>query len=98
MAIQTVRLVFDSDLDRPEKNITALRFPDTPDLQIPETLVRQFRVEIQMPDGTWQTLGIYDNHQRLRKIAVRAEVLAVKCTVLQTGSGKPERIFAFDVM
>ena len=97
-AIQTVRLVFDSDLDRPEKNITALRFPDTPDLQIPETLVRQFRVEIQMPDGTWQTLGIYDNHQRLRKIAVRAEVLAVKCTVLQTGSGKPERIFAFDVM
>jgi hypothetical protein len=96
--IQTVRLVFDSDLDRQEKNITALRFLDTPDLQIPETLVRQFKLEIQVTDGTWQTVGIYDNYQRLRKITIGTEVLAIKCTVLATGSGKAERIFAFDVM
>ena len=95
--LSEVRLVFDSDLNRQEKNITALRFLDTPDLQIPETLVRRFRLEIRAADGNWQIVGEYDNHQRLRRIPVSGRVLGVKCTILATGSGRPERIFAFDV-
>ena len=95
--LSEVRLVFDSDLNRLEKNITALRFLDTPDLQIPETLVRKFRLEIQTADGSWQTVGEFDNYQRLRRIPVSGNVTGVKCTILATGSGKPERIFAFDV-
>ena len=96
--LSEVRLVFDSDLNRREKNITALRFLDTPDLQIPETLVRKFRLEAQLPDGSWQTIGEYENHQRLRRIPVSGRVRSIKCTILATGSGRAERIFAFDVM
>ena len=95
--LQEVRLVFDSDLNHREKNITALRFLDTPNLQIPSTLVRKFRLEMQTPDGTWKEIGVYDNYQRLRRIPVSGKALAVKFTILATGSGNAERIFAFDV-
>jgi hypothetical protein len=96
--LSEVRLVFDSDFNHREKNITALRFLNTPDLKIPETLVRKFRLEIQNAGGNWQTVGEYDNYQRLRRIPVSGKVSAVKFTILATGSGKAERIFAFDVM
>ncbi|MBQ7393835.1 MAG: FAD-dependent oxidoreductase [Lentisphaeria bacterium] len=95
--LQEVRLVFDSDLNHREKNITALRFLDTPNLQIPSTLVRKFRLEMQTPDGAWKEIGVYDNYQRLRRIPVSGKALAVKFTILATGSGNAERIFAFDV-
>ena len=91
------RLVFDSDLNRPEKNIVAERFLDTPDLKIPATLVRKFRLERQLADGAWETLGNFDNHQRLRMIPLNCETTALRLTVLETGSGAPERIFAWDV-
>ena len=91
------RLVFDSDLNRPEKNIVAERFLDTPDLKIPATLVRKFRLERQLATGAWETLGEFDNHQRLRKIPLDCEAVALRLTVLATGSGGAERIFAWDV-
>ena len=91
------RLIFDSDLNRPEKNIVAERFLDTPDLKIPATLVRKFRLERQLANGAWETLGEFDNHQRLRKIPLDCEAVALRLTVLATGSGGAERIFAWDV-
>jgi hypothetical protein len=95
--LKCTRLVFDSDLNRPEKNIVAQRFLDTPDLRIPATLVRRFRLDRQSPDGNWETLGEFYNHQRLRKIPLDCEAVALRLTVLATGSGGAERIFAWDV-
>lgn len=95
--LKSTRIVFDSDLNRPEKNLIAQRFLDTPDLQIPVTLVRRFRLERQNSHGRWLTVGEFDNHQRLRKIPIGQEAVALRLTVLATGSGKAERIFAWDV-
>ena len=95
--LKLTRLVFDSDLNRPEKNLVAQRFLDTPDLKIPATLVRRFRLDRQTPDGIWETLGEFDNHQRLRKIPLDCAAVALRLTVLETGSGGAERIFAWDV-
>ena len=96
VGLRTARLVFDSDLNRKEKNIIAQRFLDTPNLRIPATLVRKFRLECETAPGQWRTLGEFDNHQRLRKIPLDCETTALRFTVLATGSGKPERVFAWD--
>ena len=95
--LKLTRLVFDSDLNRPEKNLVAQRFFDTPDLKVPATLVRRFRLERETPDGLWETVGEFGNHQRLRKIPLDCEAVALRLTVLATGSGGAERIFAWDV-
>ena len=95
--LKTARFVFDSHLNRTEKNIVAQRFLDTPDLRIPETLVRKFRLEYEVKPGEWRSAGEFDNHQRLRKIPLDCETAAIRFTVLATGSGKPERIFAWNV-
>ena len=95
--LKLARLVFDSDLNRKGKNIVAERFLNTRDLKIPATLVRRFRLEYRRADGVWETVGEFDNHQRLRKIPLGCEAVALRFTVLETGSGKAERIFAWDV-
>ena len=95
--LKLARLVFDSDLNRPEKNIVAVRFLDTPELRVPATLVRRFRLEYRRADGTWATVGEFDNHQRLRKIPLDCETAALRLSVLATGSGGAVRIFAWDV-
>ena len=75
----------------------AQRFRDTPDLRVPPTLVRKFRLERETPAGVRETLGEFDNHQRLRKIPLDCDAVALRLTILATGSGAAERVFAWDV-
>lgn len=91
------RLVFDSNLSRQEKNIVAQRFLDTPRLSLPTTLVRRFKLEYLDAAGNWQELGIFDNAQRLRKIPLGVTTAGLRLTIVATGSGRPERVFAWDV-
>ncbi len=91
------RLVFDSDLNRQEKNIVAVRFLDTPRVALPETLVRRFRLEYEDAAGNWREIGTFDNEQRLRKLTFEVIAAALRLTILETGSGREERIFAWDV-
>ena len=91
------RLVFDSDLNRPEKNIVAVRFLNTPRVALPKTLVRRFRLEYEDAAGNRRELGTFDNEQRLRKIAFDVTAVALRLTILETGSGRAERVFAWDV-
>jgi len=95
--LKMARLVFDSDLNRKELNIVAERFLDTPDLHIPATLVRRFRLEWRNAAGMWVTAGDFANHQRLRKIPLNCETSALRLTVLETGTGSAAKIFAWDV-
>ena len=96
--LQSTRLVLDSDLDRPEKNIIVLHLLDPQLCTTPKTLVKRFRLDYQQPDGSWQCCGEYDNAgQRLIKLPLDIECTALKLTVLETFGNKDVRIFAWDV-
>jgi hypothetical protein len=95
--VESVRIVFDSDLDRPEKNIVALRRLDTPRYRLPDTLAKRFRLEAKTPDGAWRTVHeVDDNRRRVVELPVGSVCAALRLTIL-TGRGSAAiRVFAWD--
>lgn len=95
--VESVRIVFDSDLDRPEKNIIALRRLDTPRYRLPDTLAKRFRLEARTPDGVWRTVHeVDDNRRRVVELPVGSVCAALRLTIL-TGRGSAAiRVFAWD--
>ena len=96
--LQSTRLVFDSDLDRREKNIIVLHWLDPQFCTTPPTLVKRFKLEYQLNDGAWHSLGEYFNAgQRLVKVPLDIECTALKLTILETFGNEKVRIFCWDV-
>ena len=91
-------MVFDSDLNRKEKNIIALRFLDTPRYKLPETLVKSFRMDWQDAAGMWHELGIFENHYR-REVLMKLDIecQALRFTLLETYGAEQVKIFAWTV-
>ena len=96
--ISAIRIVLDSDLSRPEKNIVALRTTKQPDLRLPETLVKSFDLTWQSADGKWHTIEkIRNNWKRLIQINdLDVEAVAVKLTV-RSGWGAKLGVFSWDI-
>ena len=65
--VNRIRLVLDSNLNRPEKNIVALRTIDQPELKLPAQLLRNFDLSYQkIPGGKWYKIAVIrDNFRRL---------------------------------
>ncbi|MFA5203812.1 MAG: FAD-dependent oxidoreductase [Lentisphaeria bacterium] len=96
--IRSVRLVFDSHLNRREMNIRALLPLDRQNLRTPQTLVREFRLEILAPDGTWRTVGeVRDQAQRLVRLKLDVTTTALRLTPLATWGSDTVRVFAWDI-
>ena len=106
-AVHRVRVVFDSDLNRvtlpaPEAKLNRPmihnRPLDWPDTYPPQTLVRRYRVEAQLADGSWTTLAQEENnYQRLRKHATDVQATAIRFTPLETWGSPACHLFALDV-
>ncbi|MDD4060823.1 MAG: FAD-dependent oxidoreductase [Kiritimatiellae bacterium] len=95
-AVGGMRLVFDSNLDfrilnMPSNYPLNAKFPDVPD-----TLVRGFRIETQRPDGTWETAAeVQDNAQRLVRLRFSPRnTAAVRLVVASTRREAPVNVFA----
>ncbi len=95
--LDTAHLVFDSNLDRPWKNMphgVPLGGNDRP---VPETMVKAFRLEARTA-GKWETVCEEDNNfQRLVKVPLSAKASAVRLTPLATWGAEQARLFAFEV-
>ena len=92
------RLVFDSDLDRPEKNIIVLHLLDPQFCTTPTTLVKRFKLEYQKADNSWQSIGEFFNPgQRLVNIPLDIECIALKLTIQETFGNSEVKVFAWDV-
>ncbi|MGI5877468.1 MAG: FAD-dependent oxidoreductase [Christensenellales bacterium] len=93
----SIRLVFDSDLARPEKNMPC-RWPVggyhiTP----PAPLARDFDVDI-LRDGRWETLhAVRDNYQRLVRLPAGGVCRGVRVRLIRDWGGRPDvRMFALE--
>ena len=95
--ISNCRFVFDSDLDRKEKNIAVLQWKKMPLLTTPATLVKRFKIEA-LCDGKWVDAGEFFNPgQRLVNIPLDITCTALKFTVLETYGNETVKIFAWTV-
>ena len=96
--LRNTRLVFDSDLDRPEKNIIVLHLLDPQFCKTPATLVKRFKLEYQQGGGVWQSAGeFFNSGQRLVNIPLDIECTALKLTILETFGNSEVKVFAWDV-
>lgn len=94
--VSSLRVIFDSDLDRKGYNMPC-RFPlETPYLKLPATLIRSFAIEIEHEDGS-VTAKTYENHQRLVRIPVEERVRRVRLIPLSTWGAEEYRVFSFEV-
>lgn len=96
--ISRIRLVLDSDLSRPEKNIVALRTTTQPELKLPSTLIKNFDLAWQSTDGKWHTLEkVRNNWKRLFvSDGLNLEAVAVKLTI-RSGWGDNPGVFSWDI-
>ncbi len=105
--VAAVRLVFDSDLNRetlPEweqkldrpmlNNILRGRGAS----HLPTTLVRDFEIELTLPDGSKETRRFENNHQRLVKVPVERDVKAVTFRPLKSWGSERFHLFAYELL
>lgn len=96
--VKEVRIIFDSDLDRKEKNMCSYYPRNAPPRAVPKSITKAFRIEAEQSDGTWKIIHKEsNNYQRLVRIHLNTDTRAIRLIPESTwGSGKV-RIFAFDV-
>lgn len=97
--ITKIRLVLDSDLSRPEKNIVALRTLTQPELRLPATLAKDFEISYQTADGTWHLLEKVENNFRRLLVwdDLNIEAKAVRLTLDGTYGNEIIKIFSWDI-
>jgi hypothetical protein len=105
--ISQIRLVLDSDLDRltlPEEDARLNRpmkahyFRGAKPVCVPQTLIRDFRIEALDDRGEWQMVqDITSNYQRLVMLPVDVRTTAIRFVPLATWGAAACHVFAFEV-
>jgi hypothetical protein len=96
--VRELRFVFDSDLNRPEKNMPASYPLHAEPVGVPETMTRAFRVEALGEDGAWTVVASEgNNYQRLVRIAIDVQARAIRFIPEATWGAERVHLFAWDV-
>jgi len=96
--IDRVRLVLDSDLSRPTRNMPSCYPLDCPRMEPPRQLVKDLRLDVDEGTGSWRTAArIEANHQRLLWVPVGARARGLRLVPLATWGEPVARVFALDV-
>lgn len=106
--IESIRIVFDSDLNRNswgDMDINTKRFPmrcniplDQKNVGVPKTLVKSFRIEAYDECKGWKVIHSQDkNYQRLVIIKKNVATLKLRLIPEETWGDEDARIFSFDV-
>lgn len=96
--VRQLRFVFDSDLNRPEKNMPS-RYPlHIEPAGVPKTMTRAFRVEARDEGGEWQLVAREENnYQRLVRMEVNIETSDIRFVPEATWGAERVHVFAWDV-
>lgn len=101
--VSKIRIVFDSDLNRkllgilPQRNMPCNRPVDMTEAKLPETLVKQYRIEAEDQDGNLIIIAAEEcNRRRLVRHAANAELKKLRLIPLETWGSKTCHIFSFD--
>ncbi len=102
--VTCARVVFDSHLNRtdtidhPEHRNLRYRQPlHAPAWGLPASLVKDFRIEVEV-DGKWKTAArVTSNRQRLARVSLDLSANAVRLVCESTWGAEDAHLFAFDV-
>jgi hypothetical protein len=96
--VRKLRFVFDSDLNRPEKNQYANRPLDMQPVGVPQAMTRAFRIEALGNDDTWTPIVHEENnYQRLVRIEIDVCTTALRFIPESTWGAERVHLFAWDV-
>ncbi len=95
--IQELRLVFDSNLNRPHHNMPCTYFLDEKNYRMPETLIRSYQVEADTSNGKVLLAQVENNRRRMVRHQVGKEVTALRLIPQTTWGDTQCRVFSMDV-
>lgn len=95
--ISQIRLVFDSDLNRNYHNMPCNIPLVQNKFKLPNTLIREYRIEGISENGEVFEIYINDNHQRFVKHSVDWCVKTVRFVPITTFGVEPFRLFDFEI-
>ena len=96
--IRAVRFVFDSDLNRHDKNMPCHYPLHMPPVTVPATMLRAFHLDALRQDDQWATVArVQDNHQRLVRMGVNLQTRALRFVPEATWGAERAHVFGWDV-
>lgn len=96
--ITELRLVFDSNMNRKIHNMPCNYPLIQTDFHVPETMVREFRIEILDENDKWTIIyEIKENYQRLVKINLKVKTKAIRLIPVRTWGAEKAHIFSWDL-
>jgi hypothetical protein len=95
--VKSVRLVFDSNLNRTYHNMCAVYPMVEEEYYLPKTLLKEYVVEGEGEGGEIFRIHVTDNHQRLVKHAVDWKVKKIRFIPLSTNGCEEFRVFDFEI-
>jgi hypothetical protein len=102
--VRRVRLVFDSDLNRETQRqgaiyrrpMYAIYYLNTLATHVPKTMIRDFRLTLNLAGGGRKTVDISGNYRRLVYLDLDEELNALRFEPTATWGNGEARLFAFD--
>ena len=96
--INSIRLVFDSNLNRDWLN-SCCQYPlDQEKIHVPYSLVKNFAIEVPDDSGDWKTvLKITENHQRFVLLPTNVTTSKIRLRIMATWGNSEIAVFSFDI-
>ncbi len=94
------RIVFDSDLDRHYRDMRqrAITPRDVEPVPVSPKLVKSFRIDIEGPNGDWQTVFTEtENFQRMVRVPLDVTTKAIRLVPEETWGANSCHLFAWDL-
>lgn len=95
--VNGIRLVFDSDLNRKYHNMPCNYPLVQTDFRLPETLIKEYKIQGFSENGEVKEIHVCDNHQRFVRHSVDWRVRKIRFIPLKTFGEKQFRLFDFEI-
>lgn len=95
--VSSVRLVFDSDLNRPYHNMPCCYHLHETEYRVPKTLITEYKIESEDSLGNKSTVSVSDNHGRIVCHSIGKKVKKIKFVPLKTNGAPEFRLFSFEL-
>lgn len=92
-----IRLVFDSDLNRDYHNMPCSYPLVQTKFKLPETLIKEYKIEIISENGAVESLYIDDNHQRFVKHKINRKANKIRFVPIKSWGCDELRLFDFEI-
>lgn len=95
--INKIRLIFDSDLNRKYENMPCNYPLVQREFKVPETLIKEYKIQGITENGDTKEIHITDNHQRFVKHKVDWCVKIIRFIPIKTFGAEEFRLFDFEI-